>query len=153
MLVAPSHRETDVPLMVRRKDAVQRGWRRGSGEKESPPCGHVSSLWPPREWERPHSTTSSISSALGSQPTTGAFICPGNGQRSRGQGLMTSCSCCCCSFSVAKLCLTLCDPVDCSTPSFPVLHYLPEFAQTHVHGVSDAIQPNNELITGCFLEP
>ena len=37
----------------------------------------------------------------------------------------------CCS--VAKLCLTLCDPMDCSTPDFPVLHYLPEFAQIHVH--------------------
>ena len=38
---------------------------------------------------------------------------------------------CCGSF--AKLCLTLCDPMDCSTPGFPVLHYLLEFAQTHVH--------------------
>ena len=38
---------------------------------------------------------------------------------------------CCCS--VAKLCLTVCDPIDCSMPGFPVLHYLPEFAQTHVH--------------------
>ena len=37
----------------------------------------------------------------------------------------------CCS--VTKLCPTLCDPIDCSTPGFPVLHYLPEFAQTHVH--------------------
>ena len=37
---------------------------------------------------------------------------------------------CCCS--AAKLCLTLCDPMDCSTPGFPVLHYLPEFAQSHV---------------------
>ena len=45
----------------------------------------------------------------------------------------------CCS--VAKSCLTLCDPMDCSTPGFPVLHYLLEFAQTHVHWVSDAIQP------------
>ena len=35
---------------------------------------------------------------------------------------------CCCS--VALLCLTLCDPMDCRTPSFPVLHYVPEFAQT-----------------------
>ena len=35
---------------------------------------------------------------------------------------------------------TLCDPINCSTPGFPVLHYLPEFAQTHVHWVSDAIQ-------------
>ena len=43
------------------------------------------------------------------------------------------------SCSVAKLCLTLCDPMDCSTPGFPVLHYLPEFAQTHVHWVNNAI--------------
>ena len=35
--------------------------------------------------------------------------------------------------SVSKLCLTLCDPRDCSTPGFPVLHHLLEFAQTHVH--------------------
>ena len=35
--------------------------------------------------------------------------------------------------------------MDCSTPGFPVLHYLPEFAQTHVHGVSDAIQPSHPL--------
>ena len=38
---------------------------------------------------------------------------------------------CCCS--VAKWCLTLCDPMDSSTPGFPVLHYLLEFAQVHVH--------------------
>ena len=38
---------------------------------------------------------------------------------------------CCCS--VAQSCLTFCNPMDCSTPSSPVLHYLPEFAQTHVH--------------------
>ena len=37
----------------------------------------------------------------------------------------------CCS--VAKSCPTLCDPIDCSTPGFPVLHYLPKFAQIHVH--------------------
>ena len=37
----------------------------------------------------------------------------------------------CCS--VAQLCLTLCDPMDCSMPGFPVLHYLQEFAATHVH--------------------
>ena len=45
--------------------------------------------------------------------------------------------------SVAKLCLTLCDPMDFSTPGFPVLHYLSEFAQTH--GVGDAIQPFHPL--------
>ena len=45
---------------------------------------------------------------------------------------------CCCS--VAKSCPTLCDPVDCSTPGFPVLHYLLELAQTHVHWVDDTTQ-------------
>ena len=47
--------------------------------------------------------------------------------------------------SVAQLCLTLCDPMDCSTPGFPVHHQLLEFAQTHVHWVSDAIQPAHPL--------
>ena len=44
---------------------------------------------------------------------------------------------CCCS--VAQSCPTLCDPVDCGTPGLPVRHYLPEFAQAHVHWVGDAI--------------
>ena len=39
--------------------------------------------------------------------------------------------CCCCS--VTKSRVTLCNPMDCSTPNFPVLNYLPEFAKTHVH--------------------
>ena len=47
-------------------------------------------------------------------------------------------SCCCCS--AAQSCPTLCDPMDCSTPGFPVLHHLQKFAQTHVHWLSDAIQ-------------
>ena len=41
--------------------------------------------------------------------------------------------------SVAQSCLTLCDPMGCSTPGSPVLHYLLEFAQIHVHWISDAI--------------
>ena len=41
--------------------------------------------------------------------------------------------------SVTQSCLTLCDPMDCGMPGFPVLHYLPELAQTHAHWVSDAI--------------
>ena len=44
---------------------------------------------------------------------------------------------CCCS--IAKSWPTLCDPMDCSTPGLSVLHYLPEFAQTHIHWVDDAI--------------
>ena len=47
--------------------------------------------------------------------------------------------------SVAQLCLTLCDPMDCSMPGFPVHHQLPEFTQTHVHWVGDAIQPSHPL--------
>ena len=47
--------------------------------------------------------------------------------------------------SVAQLCLTLCDPLDCSTPGLPVHHQLPEFTQTHVHWVSDGIQPSHPL--------
>ena len=47
--------------------------------------------------------------------------------------------------SVAQSCPTLCDPMDCSTPGFPVHHQLPELAQTHVHRVSDAIQPSHPL--------
>ena len=47
--------------------------------------------------------------------------------------------------SVAQLCLTLCSPMDCSTPGFPVFHYLPELAQTHVHRVGDAMQSSHPL--------
>ena len=43
-------------------------------------------------------------------------------------------------------CLILCNPRNYSTPGFPVLHYFPEFAQTHVHWVSDAIQPSHPLL-------
>ena len=58
---------------------------------------------------------------------------------------------CCCS--VARSCPTLCKPMDCSKPGFPVLHYpgfpvlhyLPEFAQTHVPWVGDDIQPSHPL--------
>ena len=47
--------------------------------------------------------------------------------------------------SVTQSCPTLCDPVNCSTPGLPVHHQLPEFTQTHVHRVSDAIQPSHPL--------
>ena len=47
--------------------------------------------------------------------------------------------------SVAQSCPTFCNPMDCSTPGFPVHHQLPEFAQTHVHWVSNAIQPPHPL--------
>ena len=47
--------------------------------------------------------------------------------------------------SVTQSCLTLCDPMNRSTPGLPVHHQLPEFTQTHVHRVSDAIQPSHPL--------
>ena len=47
--------------------------------------------------------------------------------------------------SVAQSCLTLCDPMNHSTPGLPVHHKLPEFTQTHAHWVGDAIQPSHPL--------
>ena len=49
--------------------------------------------------------------------------------------------------SVAQSCPTLCDPMNCSTPGLPVYHQLPEFTQTHIHRVSDAIQPSHPLLS------
>ena len=51
-------------------------------------------------------------------------------------------SCC----SVAKLCPTLCNPMNCSPPDFPIFNYLPEFAQTRVHWVNDVIQLSYPVI-------
>ena len=48
--------------------------------------------------------------------------------------------------SVTQSCLTLCNPMDCSTPGFSVHHQLPELAQTHVYWVGDAIQPSHPLL-------
>ena len=47
--------------------------------------------------------------------------------------------------SVAQSCPILCDPMNCSTPGIPVHHQLPEFTQTHVHRVGNAIQPSHPL--------
>ena len=49
--------------------------------------------------------------------------------------------------SVTQLCLTLFDPMDCSMPGFSVHHLLPELNQTHVHWVSDTIQPSHPLLS------
>ena len=53
---------------------------------------------------------------------------------------------------VTQSCLTLCDPMKCSMPGFPVLHQLPELAQIHVHWVSDAIQPSHHLLSSSYLQ-
>ena len=57
--------------------------------------------------------------------------------------LFTRSFCCCCW--VAHSCPTLCDPINCSTPGFPGLHYLLEFAQTQVLRINDIIQPSHPL--------
>ena len=56
-------------------------------------------------------------------------------------GIKLTCSC-----LVTKSCVSLCDPMNFSTPGFPVLHYLLEFGQTHVHWVGDAIQSCHPLL-------
>ena len=53
--------------------------------------------------------------------------------------------------SVTQPCPTLYDPMDCSTPGFPIHHQLPELAQTHVHHIGDAIQPSYPLLPLLFL--
>ena len=58
---------------------------------------------------------------------------------------LVSSICICCRW-FAQPCLTLCDTMDCSTPGLPVPQYLPELAQTHIHWVSDAIQPPHPLL-------
>ena len=55
--------------------------------------------------------------------------------------------------SVAQSCLTLLNPMDHSTPGLPVHHQLPEFTQTHVHLVSDTIQPSHPLLSPCPPDP
>ena len=55
--------------------------------------------------------------------------------------------------SVAQSCLTLCHPMNRSTPGLPVHHQLPEFTETHVHRVSDAIQPSHSLWSPSPLAP
>ena len=55
--------------------------------------------------------------------------------------------------SVTQSCPILCDPMNCSTPGLPVHHQLPEFTQTHVHGVGDAIQPSHPLSSPLLLPP
>ena len=55
--------------------------------------------------------------------------------------------------SVVQLCLNLCDPMNHSTPVLPVHHRLPEFTQTHVHRVGDAIQPSHSLSSPSLPAP
>ena len=59
-----------------------------------------------------------------------------------------------CQFSsVTQSCPALCDPMNCSTPGLPVHHQLPDFTQTHVHQIGDAIQPSHPLSSPFPLAP
>ena len=87
-----------------------------------------------------------------------ASKCPGPGKSPRtdpfstSEGIHPPTPCFRLQFSsVAQSCLTLCDPMDCSTPGLPVHHQLLEFTQTHVHWVGDAIQPSHPLSSPSFL--
>ena len=82
-------------------------------------------------------------------PTPGDLPDPGMEPLSLVFGLISYLAvllCCCCS--VAKLCLTLCEPMDHSMPDLPVLHHLLELAQTHIHWVGDT---SSHLILSCPL--
>ena len=92
----------------------------------------VENMWPPvglSSWDL------SWSQVLG--PTF--LTCP-----CKGRAFVHSTNACCCC-SVTKLYPTLFDPMNCSMPGSSVHHYLPEFAQTHIQWVSDAIQPSHPL--------
>ena len=58
----------------------------------------------------------------------------------------------CCCYSVANLCLMLCDSMNYSTPGYSVLHYLQEFAQIHDYWVGDAIQPSHPVVPFSHLQ-
>ena len=69
----------------------------------------------------------------------GAVCCFGEKKNQKTESILLS--------SVAQSCLTLCNPMDCSTSGLPVHHQLLELTQTHVRQVSDAIQPSNPLLS------
>ena len=80
------------------------------------------------------------------------WIFPGGGAGAQGQvlsvegaGRLRRDLSCLMSYSVTRLCLTLCSPMDCSTLGFPVLHRLLELVQTRVHWVGGAMQPSHPL--------
>ena len=83
-------------------------------------------------------------SPVGSAPWTGKRARPKADRRTPAGGKLFA-------VIVAQSCLTLCDPMDGSTPGLPVLHHLLEFAQTHVHGVGDVIQPSHSLYEKLYV--
>ena len=104
-------------------------------------CLQAHELYSP--WDSPGQNTGvgSLSLLQGIFPTQGSNPGLPHCRQSHKGGM-----CMCQSVSsVTQLCPTLCDPINHSTPGLPVHHHLPEFTQTHVHQVSDAIQPSHPL--------
>ena len=93
--------------------------------------------------ERGGTVSTGVGAVMHSLCLTDQLLSPQNPTRSM---LLLSlfCGCYC---SVTKSCLTLCNPMDCSTPGFPVHHQLPELTLTHVHQVGIAIQPSHPLLS------
>ena len=103
------------------------------GLRKFKPVGEPTLAWKIRP-EKPFHSEAKTLLALDVHPTP-----------PKGQGCSHVNFFCCCCCLVTKSCLTLCDSMDCSMPGFPVLHCLPEFAQTYVLWVGDAIQPSHPL--------
>ena len=89
-----------------------------------------------RRYMRPDSVSQNIKNYLWSHGSLGL-----NWSFSPFLAIFSTIRCC----SVAKLCLTLCNPIDCSTPGFPVLHHFWEFAQTHIHPSHSLSPPSPAL--------
>ena len=109
-------------------------------------------LWlPALPWENHWNSVSSLQN--GDDNVHSVFYKDGRGTKSvitdikmvwkKGLSIKQFKTYCCCS--VTQSCLTLCNPMDCTTLGFPVLHHLPEFAQTPVHWVGDVIQSSHPL--------
>ena len=81
----------------------------------------------------------------GSNCCPGPHLCNLNHQR-KGQGISLTVTKTFCCRSVAQSRLTLCDPMDSSTPGLHVPHHLLEFSQLHIHYIGDAIQPSHSLM-------
>ena len=113
-----------------------------------------SSCCPLSQWFHPMISTSIVpfSSRLQSFPASGSFLMSrlfASGGQRIGASAFSSAQ----FSSVTQSCPTFCDPINRSTPGLPVHHQLPEFTQTHVHRVSDAIQPSHPLSSPSPLAP
>ena len=126
-----------VAQMVKHLPAMQETWVQPLGQEEREMATHSSTLaWKSPWMEEPGRLQSMGLQRVGHYWATSLV-------HAKVHSLGSQRRVCYCSF--AWLCPILCNPMDYSTPAFPVLHYLLEFAQIHVHGVGDIIQPSHSL--------